>query len=212
MAGAELFPDSVRQKVTMALGQPQPAHAAPRPCARGRAYGRPLRYRNRPRLNISRHGRYRKRWRGASTKRRQRFTDVLMGNGACNSHADPTYARRTAIVAFWWHSPTPSRRRARNWDRHRTTTRSKYERVARICVNLDDETSARLCSRRSMSNGWLERETWCAAAVRMGAYIPRSSASIGPHRAVGKRAPPMAGYRFGSSTRQWRRHSMARRD
>ena len=33
---------------------------------------------------------------------RRNFPNVLMGNGACNSAVDPTYAPADGHSAFWW--------------------------------------------------------------------------------------------------------------
>jgi phytoene dehydrogenase-like protein len=47
-----------------------------------------------------------------------KFPDVLMGNGACNSDVDPTYAPADGHSAFWWpFAPYAVAGDPANWDR-----------------------------------------------------------------------------------------------
>jgi phytoene dehydrogenase-like protein len=49
-----------------------------------------------------------------------KFPHVLMGNGACNSAVDPTYAPTDGHSAFWWpFAPYAVDGEADNWDRHK---------------------------------------------------------------------------------------------
>jgi phytoene dehydrogenase-like protein len=52
-----------------------------------------------------------------------KFPHVLMGNGACNSPVDPTYAPTNGHSAFWWpFAPYAVDGEADNWDRHKDYT------------------------------------------------------------------------------------------
>src|SRR5664279_722795 len=50
----------------------------------------------------------------------KKFPKVLMGNGACNSHFDPTYAPPGQHAAFWWpFAPYSVDGGPQEWDRNR---------------------------------------------------------------------------------------------
>ena len=73
------------------------------------------------------------------------FPDVLMGNGACNSHVDPTYAPADGHVAFWWpFAPYAVDGDAKNWDRRK----DEYtQRVLNVWREFAGKPRRRQCAR-----------------------------------------------------------------
>ena len=131
-----------------------------------------------------------------------RFPDVLMGNGACNSQADPSYAPGDGHVAFWWpFAPYAVDGDAKNWDRRKDDYADRVLSVWReFAGNLDgDNIRARFLFTP------LDIERQCVnmvrGAVRMGAYIPKQLGINRPHPLLsGTRTPVDGLYLCGSST------------
>jgi phytoene dehydrogenase-like protein len=131
-----------------------------------------------------------------------RFPDVLMGNGACNSQADPSYAPGDGHVAFWWpFAPYAVDGDAANWDRRKDDYAGRVLGVWReFAGNLDgDNIRARFLFTP------LDIERQCVnmvrGAVRMGAYIPTQLGINRPHPMLsGTRTPVDGLYLCGSST------------
>jgi phytoene dehydrogenase-like protein len=131
-----------------------------------------------------------------------RFPRVLMGNGACNSAADPTYAPEGGHVAFWWpFAPYAVDGDAQNWDRRRDDYAERVLSVWReFAGNLDgDNIRARYLFTP------LDIERHCSnmvrGAVRMGAYVPRQLGVNRPHPLMsGTRTPVEGLYLCGSGT------------
>ena len=132
----------------------------------------------------------------------EKFPDVLMGNGACNSQVDPTYAPADGHVAFWWpFAPYAVAGDPRNWDRDREHYKQRVLSVWReYAGNLDDNNI-----RASFLFTPLDIERQCAnmvrGAVRMGAYVPKQLGINRPHPLLsGTRTPVEGLYLCGSST------------
>ncbi len=66
----------------------------------------------------------------------KKFPKVLMGNGACNSQFDPTYAPPGQHAAFWWpFAPYAVEDGPQGWDSTpRRIYRASAELLARICL------------------------------------------------------------------------------
>ena len=132
----------------------------------------------------------------------KRFPDVLMGNGACNSQVDPTYAPAGGHVAFWWpFAPYAVEGDAHNWDRHKVEYARRVLAVWReYAANLDDDNV-----RSTFLFTPLDVErlnvNMVRGAVRMGAYIPAQLGINRPHPLLsGTRTPVEGLYLCGSST------------
>jgi len=132
----------------------------------------------------------------------KRFPDVLMGNGACNSHADPTYAPADGHVAFWWpFAPYAVEGDPQNWDKDkRKYTQRLLEVWREYAANLDDDNV-----RATFLFTPLDVERLNAnmrqGAVRMGAYIPAQLGINRPHPLLSGTRTPIEGlYLCGSST------------
>lgn len=131
-----------------------------------------------------------------------RFPDVLMGNGACNSQADPSYAPGDGHTAFWWpFAPYAVDGDAANWDRRKNDYADRVLSVWReFAGNLDgDNIRARFLFTP------LDIERQCVnmvrGAVRMGAYVPKQLGINRPHPLLsGTRTPVDGLYLCGSST------------
>jgi phytoene dehydrogenase-like protein len=132
----------------------------------------------------------------------KKFPDVLMGNGACNSHVDPTYAPADGHVAFWWpFAPYAVEGDAANWDRNKKDYTQRVLDVWReYALNLDD---ANVRARYLFTPLDVERLNlnMRRGAVRMGAYIPSQLGINRPHPLLsGTRTPVEGLYLCGSST------------
>jgi phytoene dehydrogenase-like protein len=132
----------------------------------------------------------------------KRFPDVLMGNGACNSHADPTYAPADGHVAFWWpFAPYAVEGDAQNWDRHKDDYTQRVLSVWRdYASNLDDDNIRATFLFTPLD---IERLNinMVRGAVRMGAYIPSQLGINRPHPLLSGTRTPIEGlYLCGSST------------
>lgn len=132
----------------------------------------------------------------------RKFPNVLMGNGACNSHVDPTYAPAGGHSAFWWpFAPYAVDGDAGNWDKDRPHYTQRVLDVWReYAANLDDHNI-----RASYLFTPLDVErlnvNMHAGAVRMGAYVPSQLGINRPHPLLSGTRTPVAGlYLCGSST------------
>ncbi len=132
----------------------------------------------------------------------KKFPDVLMGNGACNSALDPTYAPADGHVAFWWpFAPYAVEGDPTTWDRRKGEYTERILNVWReYASNLDDDNV-----RARFLFTPLDVERHCAnmvkGAVRMGAYIPSQLGINRPHPMLsGTRTPVEGLYLCGSST------------
>ena len=131
-----------------------------------------------------------------------RFPDVLMGNGACNSAVDPTYAPADRHVAFWWpFAPYAVDGDAHNWDRRKEDYKARVLGVWReFAANLDDDNV-----HASFLFTPLDVErlnvNMVRGAVRMGAYVPAQLGINRPHPLLSGTRTPIEGlYLCGSST------------
>jgi phytoene dehydrogenase-like protein len=132
----------------------------------------------------------------------KKFPDVLMGNGACNSQIDPTYAPVGGHSAFWWpFAPYAVDGDPQNWDTRKQEYTDKVLNVWReYASNLDDDNV-----RASFLFTPLDVErlnvNMRQGAVRMGAYIPSQLGINRPHPTLsGTRTPIQGLYLCGSST------------
>ena len=132
----------------------------------------------------------------------KKFPDVLMGNGSCNSHVDPTYAPADGHVAFWWpFAPYAVGGDEKNWDRNKKEYTQRILDVWReYAANLDDDNV-----RAQFLFTPLDVERLNAnmrkGAVRVGAYIPSQLGINRPHPLLsGTRTPVEGLYLCGSST------------
>jgi phytoene dehydrogenase-like protein len=132
----------------------------------------------------------------------QKFPDVLMGNGACNSMVDPTYAPVDGHSAFWWpFAPYAVAGDANEWDRRKDYYTDRVLKVWReYASNLGDDNI-----RAKFLFTPLDAERHCVnmvnGAVRMGAYVPSQLGINRPHPLLsGTRTPVEGLYLCGSST------------
>ena len=125
----------------------------------------------------------------------ERFPDVLMGNGACNSAVDPTYAPADGHSASGGRSrPMRSRATRRTGTATRTTTCSACSACGGNMrpISMTRTCAPTSCSRRSISSG--STSTWCEARCGWAPISPRSSASIVRIRCCPERAPRSRGF------------------
>ncbi|MGB7830969.1 MAG: NAD(P)/FAD-dependent oxidoreductase [Xanthobacteraceae bacterium] len=133
--------------------------------------------------------------------RRGEFPDHLMGNGACNSQFDPTYAPTGKHVAFWWpFAPYGLADGPEEWERRRKEYAARVLDAWRgFAVNLDERNilGSFLYTPRDIP---LHNANMVNGAVRMGAYIPAQLGINRPHPLLaGYRTPIEALYLCGSS-------------
>lgn len=121
--------------------------------------------------------------------RRSEFPDHLMGNGACNSRFDPTYAPPGKHVAFWWpFAPYALPDGPEGWDRRRKEDTERLLDVWReYAPNL---TPGNVLGTYLFTPLDIERRNsnMVRGAVRMGAYVASQLGINRPH-------PLLAGYR-----------------
>ena len=122
------------------------------------------------------------------------FPDVLMGNGACNSSFDPSYAPAGRHSAFWWpFAPYAVDGDAMNWDERREDyTRRVLDVWREYAPNLDDENVDATFLYTPLD---IERQTanMIRGAVRMGAYIPSQLGTNRPHPDISGTRTPIEG-------------------
>jgi phytoene dehydrogenase-like protein len=124
----------------------------------------------------------------------EKFPSVLMGNGACNSAFDPTYAPEGGHSAFWWpFAPYAIAGDPQAWDRRKDEYTQRVLDVWReYAANLDDDNV-----RAKFLYTPLDVERHCAnmvkGAVRMGAYIPSQLGINRPHPLMSGTRTPLEG-------------------
>ena len=131
-----------------------------------------------------------------------KFPDVLMGNGACNSYFDPSYAPSDGHSAFWWpFAPYEVDGKSENWDYHKSDYAQRIlETWREYAINLNDDN---IRARYLFTPLDVERLNinMRQGAVRMGAYIPSQLGINRPHPLLsGTRTPVEGLYLCGSST------------
>ena len=131
-----------------------------------------------------------------------RFPGVLMGNGACNSAVDSTYAPSGGHCAFWWpFAPYAVDGAAENWDRRKDDYTERVLGVWREYSSNLDEGNVR--ARLLFTPLDIEHlnVNMVRGAVRMGAYIPSQLGVNRPHPLLSGTRTPIEGlYLCGSST------------
>ncbi len=130
------------------------------------------------------------------------FPAVLMGNGACNSAFDPTYAPAEGHSAFWWpFAPYAVGGDANNWDRDKAAHTQRLLEVWReYAENLGDD-NVRATFLYTPLDVERHNVNMVKGAVRMGAYIPSQLGINRPHPTLsGTRTPVEGLYLCGSST------------
>ena len=132
----------------------------------------------------------------------EKFPDVLMGNGACNSAFDPTYAPTGGHSAFWWpFAPYGIDGDPHQWDRGKAQYTDRVLNVWReYASNLDDDN---VRAKFLFTPLDIERlnVNMVQGAVRMGAYIPSQLGINRPHPLLSGTRTPIEGlYLCGSST------------
>lgn len=132
----------------------------------------------------------------------RKFPKVLMGNGACNSQFDPTYAPPGQHSAFWWpFAPYAVDGAAENWERNRADYTARLLKVWReYASNLTDDNiiGSTLYTPYEISR---HNTNMRNGAVRMGAYVPDQLGINRPHASMpGARTPVEGLYLCGSSS------------
>jgi phytoene dehydrogenase-like protein len=132
----------------------------------------------------------------------EKFPRVLMGNGACNTLFDPTYAPDDMHSAFWWpFAPYAVDGDAENWERRRDDFSARLLDVWRdYADNLDDANVVEtyLFTPRDIAR---QNVNMVRGAVRVGAYVPAQLGINRPHPLLpGSRTPVEGLYLCGSSS------------
>jgi phytoene dehydrogenase-like protein len=132
----------------------------------------------------------------------KKFPKVLMGNGACNSLFDPTYAPPGRHSAFWWpFAPYSVDGGPQNWEKDRADyTRRVLDDWRVYASNLDGDN---LIGTHLFTPLDVERLNinMRQGAVRMGAYVPNQLGINRPHPLLpGSRTPVEGLYLCGSSS------------
>ena len=113
----------------------------------------------------------------------KKFPRVLMGNGACNSQFDPSYAPAGKHVAFWWpFAPYSVDGGPQEWERNRAdyTQRSSITGASTRRILKATTCSGAICLRRSTSKSSMPI---CGKAPCGSVHMSRtSSASTGRTR------------------------------
>ncbi|HSJ42278.1 MAG TPA: FAD-dependent oxidoreductase, partial [Xanthobacteraceae bacterium] len=132
----------------------------------------------------------------------KKFPRILMGNGACNSQFDPSYAPQGRHSAFWWpFAPYSVDGSPQEWERNRAGYTQKvldYWRIYASNLEGDNLLGSYLFTP-------LDVETLNAnmrqGAVRVGAYVPNQLGINRPHPLMpGSRTPVEGLYLCGSSS------------
>jgi phytoene dehydrogenase-like protein len=132
----------------------------------------------------------------------KKFPKVLMGNGACNSAFDPTYAPPGRHSAFWWpFAPYSVDGGPQNWDAQRADYTERVLNYWRAYAsNLD---GGNVLGSTLFTPLDVERlnSNMRQGAVRMGAYVPNQLGINRPHPLMpGSRTPVEGLYLCGSSS------------
>jgi phytoene dehydrogenase-like protein len=133
--------------------------------------------------------------------RRGEFPDHLMGNGACHSMFDPTYAPAGKHVAFWYpFAPYALADGPEGWDRRRdeyTTRLLEDWRVYARNLDKDNILATYLYTPRDIPRF---NPNMVNGAIRMGAFIPSQLGVNRPHPLLADYRTPIDGlYLAGSS-------------
>jgi phytoene dehydrogenase-like protein len=132
----------------------------------------------------------------------KRFPKVLMGNGACNSAFDPTYAPPGRHSAFWWpFAPYSVDGGPQNWDAQRADYTERvlnYWRAYASNLDGDNVLGSTLFTPLDVER---LNSNMRQGAVRMGAYVPNQLGINRPHPLMpGSRTPVEGLYLCGSSS------------
>jgi phytoene dehydrogenase-like protein len=132
----------------------------------------------------------------------KKFPKVLMGNGACNSAFDPTYAPPGRHTAFWWpFAPYSVDGGPDNWDKNRADYTQRvldYWRAYASNLEGDNLLGTYLFTPLDVEK---LNANMRQGAVRMGAYVPNQLGINRPHPLLpGSRTPVEGLYLCGSSS------------
>jgi len=132
----------------------------------------------------------------------KKFPKVLMGNGACNSAFDPTYAPPGQHAAFWWpFAPYSVDGSPQQWDLNRADYTQRvldYWRVYASNIEGDNLLGTTLFTPLDVER---LNSNMRQGAVRMGAYVPNQLGINRPHPLLpGSRTPVEGLYLCGSSS------------
>ncbi len=132
----------------------------------------------------------------------KKFPKVLMGNGACNSVFDSSYAPAGRHVAFWWpFAPYSVDGSPQEWDRNRADYTQRvldYWRVYASNLDGDNLLGSYLFTPLDIEK---LNANMRQGAVRMGAYVPNQLGINRPHPLLpGSRTPVEGLYLCGSSS------------
>ncbi|MGB8141089.1 MAG: hypothetical protein WCF52_11450 [Pseudolabrys sp.] len=132
----------------------------------------------------------------------KRFPSVLMGNGACNSLFDPSYAPGGKHVAFWWpFAPYSVDGSPQEWERNRSDYTQRvldYWRVYASNLEGDNLLGTYLFTPLDVEK---LNANMRQGAVRVGAYVPNQLGINRPHPLMpGSRTPAEGLYLCGSSS------------
>ena len=132
----------------------------------------------------------------------KKFPRVLMGNGACNTRFDPTYAPPDRHSAFWWpFAPYAVEGDPARWERDRADYSRRILDYWRVYAsNLDGDNLLGTCLFTPLDVERLN-VNMRQGAVRMGAYVPNQLGINRPHPLMpGSRTPVEGLYLCGSSS------------
>ena len=132
----------------------------------------------------------------------KKFPKILMGNGACNSQFDPSYAPAGKHVAFWWpFAPYSVDGGPQEWERNRAGYTQRVLDYWRIYAsNLDDDNVLGTHLFTPLDVEKLNANMR-QGAVRVGAYVPNQLGINRPHPLMpGSRTPVEGLYLCGSSS------------
>jgi phytoene dehydrogenase-like protein len=132
----------------------------------------------------------------------ERFPKVLMGNGACNSAFDPTYAPADGHCAFWWpFAPYAVAGDPQSWERDKDLYTERVLGTWREYATNLDERNVRAKYLFTPLDVERLNVNMVRGAVRMGAYIPSQLGVNRPHPLLsGTRTLVEGLYLCGSST------------
>ena len=132
----------------------------------------------------------------------KKFPRVLMGNGACNSMFDPSYAPGGKHVAFWWpFAPYSVDGSPQEWERNRAEYTRRildYWRIYASNLEGDNLIGTYLFTPLDVEK---LNANMRQGAVRVGAYVPNQLGINRPHPLMpGSRTPVEGLYLCGSSS------------
>jgi phytoene dehydrogenase-like protein len=134
--------------------------------------------------------------------KRGEFPRNVMGNGACNTRFDPTYAPAGKHVAFWWtYAPYALDGDARSWDRRKAELTERM--LAEWRAYAPNLTPSNVLGAYLFSPLDVERRNvnMVQGSNRMGAYIGSQLGINRPHPLLSQYRTPVEGlYLCGSSS------------